>query len=79
MIPSTPFPPTTAGSIGPANLNETTPAEQRSPDGHNIPKTDGPRRHPETNAFLPAEYERTRVIQGVDGKLLKFKSIRRDR
>lgn len=83
MIPASPANPNPlnleAGSIGQADQNATIPAEQRAPEGHNIPKTDGPRIHAPTGAYLPAEYERTRVIPGADGKLQKFTTTRRDR
>lgn len=49
-----------------ATLNETTTGKDRSPDS-DAPVTDGPRYVPETQTYLPAQYE---VLPGI---------VRRDR
>lgn len=69
-----------AASVGPANLNETTPTQQRSADGAGyIPKTDGPVMGDE-GEFLPAEYEKvTHITSGPDNRPVKVVCLRRDR
>ena len=67
-----------ARSMGPANENEMPPAEQRAPQGNNIPKTDGPRLG-KGGEYLPAEYEITREITTAKGDTIVCRATVQDR
>lgn len=67
-----------AGSVGKADQNAIGGPADRHPTG-SLPKTDGPQRDPKTKKFAPAEYTRTRQIQGSNGQLVEVTTTRRDR
>lgn len=67
-----------AKSGGKADENATIPAEQRAPQGHNIPKANGPVIL-DTGAYQPGEYPVSHVVEGKDGSQRTIKMTRQDR
>lgn len=67
-----------ARSVGKADQNETITGAERTPQGNNIPETDGPDIDP-NGAYRPARYPISHEIETKNGTMKTISMIREDR